>query len=81
MITHLFTCKGNINLVIKQLEKDSTILLNWFSNNALKANPDKFHLLLSDPNEDINIIVDNYELRNNKHKKLLGIIIDNKMKF
>ena len=76
-----FTCKGNINLVIKQLEKDSTILLNWFSNNALKANPDKFHLLLSDPNEDINIIVDNYELRNNKHKKLLGIIIDNKMKF
>ena len=76
-----FTCKDDINSVIEQLEKDSKTLLNWFSNNALKANPDKFHLLLSDTNEDINIIVDNYEIRNNKHKKLLGIIIDNKMKF
>ena len=39
-----------MNLVMKQLENDSKTLLNWFSKNALKANPDKFHLLLSDSN-------------------------------
>ena len=51
------------------------------SGGTLKANPDKFHLLLSDSNEDINIIVDNHQIKNNKHKKLLGITIDSKMKF
>ena len=76
-----FTYKDDMNLVMKQLENDSKTLLNWFSKNALKANPDKFHLLLSDSNEDINIIVDNHKIKNNKHKKLLGITIDSKMKF
>ena len=36
--------KEDIHSVIKQLEKDSRILLEWVANNVLKANPDKFHL-------------------------------------
>ena len=47
----------------------------------MKANPDKFHLLLSDPNEEFSIKVDNFDLKNSKSQKLLGIKIDNKLTF
>ena len=37
-----YACKEDINTVIKQLEKDSRILLEWVANNVLKTNPDIF---------------------------------------
>ena len=67
--------------VIVQLEEDSKILLEWVSNNVLKANLDKFHLLLSNPNPNISVKVDQYEISNSNCEKLLGIIIDNKLTF
>ena len=67
--------------VTVQLEEDSKILLEWVSNNVLKANPDKFHLLLSNPNPNISVKVDQYEISNSNCEKLLGIIIDNKLTF
>ena len=67
--------------VIVQLEEDSKILLEWVSNNVLKANPDNFHLLLSNPNPNISVKVDQYEISNSNCEKLLGIIIDNKLTF
>ena len=67
--------------VIVQLEKDSKVLLEWVSNNVLKANPDKFHLLSSNPNPNISVKVDQYEISNSNCEKLLGIIIDNKLTF
>ena len=33
--------------VISKLQSTSEKLLNWFENNHLKANPEKYHLLLS----------------------------------
>ena len=45
------------------------------------ANPDKFHLLLSDPNEDIMVRVGEYEVTNSKSQKLLGVTIDNRLTF
>ena len=76
-----YNCSNDINGVIEKLEDDSKILISWFSNNALKANPDKFHMLLSNTDVNIKMKIDNYEIQNSKHKKLLGITIDNKMKF
>ena len=76
-----YNCSNDINGVIEKLEDDSQILIRWFSNNALKANPDKFHMLLSNTDVNIKMKIDNYEIHNNKHKKLLGVTIDNKMKF
>ena len=67
--------------VIVQLEEDSMILLEWVSNIVLKANPDKFHLLLSNPNPNISVKVDQYEISNSNCETLLGIIIDNKLTF
>jgi len=76
-----FAVAPTIPRVISQLEQESASLLNWIRNNGLKANPDKFHLLLSDPNEEFSIRVDNLEIKNSKCQKLLGINIKNKMTF
>ena len=76
-----FAVAPTIPRVISQLEQESATLLNWIRNIGLKANPDKFHLLLSDPNEDASMKVDKFDLKNTKCQKLLGIKIDNKLTF
>ena len=50
-------------------------------NNGLKANPKKFHLILSDTDNNLTVEVDKYKIINSKSEKLLGIEIDNKMNF
>ena len=67
--------------VISQLETDVSALLNWIGNNGLKANPDKFHLILSEKNQDLSIRVDSINIKNSNTEKLLGIKIDNKLTF
>ena len=74
-------CKDNTDHVILQLENDSKTLLNWVSQNGLKANPDKFHLLLSDSNPEYFVKVEDFDILNSTNKKLLGITIDNKLSF
>ena len=76
-----FTTAPTIPGVISKLEQESVTLLNWIRNNGLKANPDKFHLLLSDTNEEFSIKIDNFVLKNSKCQKLLGITLDNKLTF
>ena len=76
-----FACGKNIPSVISQLETDASALLNWIGNNGLKANPDKFHLLLSEKNQDLAIRVDTLDIKNSNSEKLLGIKIDNKLTF
>ena len=71
----------DIESVISQLEKASKILLKWGSINALKANPDKFHLILSNCDSSMSIHVDKYKMFNSNHEKLFGIPIDNKLIF
>ena len=36
--------------VLNKLERDSVLFLQWFDRNAMKANLDKTHLLLSNSN-------------------------------
>ena len=76
-----FSCNTTIPNVIADLQNESTILLNWLKNNGLKANPDKFHLLLSDPSETYSVNVGNCNVQNSKCETLLGIKIDNKLTF
>ena len=65
-----FAIAPTIPQVISQLEQESVSLLKWIRNNGLKANPDKFHLLLSDPSEDFSIKIDNLEIENSKCQNL-----------
>ena len=76
-----YSCNKDTESVILQLESDSKILLNWVSHNGLKANPDKFHLILSEPSTEYSIRIENFIIPNSKSKKLLGVAIDSKLTF
>ena len=67
--------------VMERLESDSKTLLKWVSDNSLKANPDKFHLLLSSKNNNLSIKVDEFSIRSSESENLLGITIANDLKF
>ena len=75
----------DIDLVISQLKGDSNLLIKWYENNALKANPEKFHLILSKNDPDISIDIRSAEILhrvvNQRSEKLLGVIIDNTLNF
>jgi len=49
-------------------------------NNGMKANPDKCHLLLSTKNEQF-VNISNFNIKNSKSEKLLGVTIDSELKF
>ena len=76
-----YSCCTDIDSVIERLQNDSMILLQWFENNMLKVNPEKFHLLLSDNNKDKYIQIQQYIIQNSESEKLLGIKIDNNLSF
>ena len=74
-----FSCNEDVESVILQLENDSKTLLTWVTNNGLKANPDKFHLILNNPDEKYFIQIQNFQIYNSNCAKLLGIKIDNSL--
>ena len=76
-----FTTAPNISSVLQRLTSESKLLLDWIKNNQLKANPDKFHLILSEKDESISINVAGFEIENQLSAKLLGIKIDSKLTF
>ena len=44
--TTIFVCHPDLDTIIKQLEEDSSVLVKWFSDNFLKLNDDKCHLMI-----------------------------------
>jgi len=76
-----FACGESIPSVISQLENESVTLLNWIRNNGVKANPDKFYLILSEYSQQYSLQVDKFQIQNSNSRKLLGITINNKFNF
>ena len=76
-----YSTDKDINSVINKLEADSIVLIDWIKYNYLKANPDKFHILLSNTNNTLSINVDKYKIYNKGSEKLLGITFDSKLTF
>ena len=54
--------------------------LKWFNENAVEANADNGHLLIT-ANEERNISIGEEKIQNSKSGKLLGVTIDNKLSF
>ena len=67
-----YVVKNNIGNVIKSLENTSIECWEWFSDNQMKANPDKCHFIKIDSN-DLVVNVENNQIANSKCQKLLGI--------
>ena len=68
-----FSVAQSVPRVIDNLETDVKNLLSWIKYNGLKANPDKFHLLLSDTDETLSMGVGGFDIYNSLSQKLLGI--------
>ena len=71
-------CSENIDVTLEKLEEVGKVLFEWFSNNFLKANADKCHLILS-TDEPFSINIDNEVIKNSSNKKLLGINLNNSL--
>ena len=75
-----YTSGRNIKEIIETLENTSITMFSWFKFNDMKANPDKCHLLLSS-DEKCNASIGNHLIENSKQQKLLGVLLDNNLKF
>ena len=74
------SCNINLNKVLHDLEKISNTLFKWFTDNLLKANPEKSHLL-TNSTQEIQINIGEIAISNSKCEKFLGIHFDNKLTF
>jgi hypothetical protein len=72
------------NLVTETLEKESKILIEWFKNNQMQANPDKFQAIAigkKSHNKFKSFNINNNDIPCDDHVKLLGVDIDHLLNF
>ena len=74
----------DVDKIINTLEKDSLNLIDWFTSNQMKVNPDKFQTIAIGKNTQSK--KDSFNLNGNIIKtedevKLLGVTIDYELKF
>ena len=73
-----YVSANNMDGVAKSLEEASTKSFKWFSDNLMKSNANKSHLLVS-ANNTINIRVENFDIKNNDYEKFLRVKFDHKL--
>ena len=74
----------NLDTVKQTLENDSMTLIQWFSDNKMEANPDKFQAIsLGKKTHDSNIsfTLDGSEIKCDEEVKLVGVTIDFRLNF
>ena len=77
---------GTIELVMEALKNDADNAIKWFANNNMKVNPEVFQIMLLKPfhcKTDLPSYfeIDDVSLEIQRNVKLLGITIDDKLKF
>ena len=80
----LSTHANSIEQLVLDLEEDSAKAIDWFKDNHMIANPDKFKAIIIDRNEskeDITLQINGDTIKSEKSVELLGITIDNKLTF
>ena len=65
---------------VKSLEEGSIKLFEWFSDNLMKSNDNKCHLLVS-TNSTVNIRIANFDIKNSHCEKVLGVKFNHKLTF
>ena len=77
-----YVCGKNLNFVMQQLEQQSNIALKWFEDNNMKKNASKSHLFVpGNKYEHIWAKIGDGQIWKFITAKLLGITIDNELKF
>ena len=57
-----YTTGNSIEEVIQKLEKAAKILFQWFSDNQMKANPDKGHFLCNS-NSEVSLTIETQKIK------------------
>ena len=82
MIPHFYTCEEDLNSLIKRLEHDSLLAIEWFRNNNMKLNQDKCDLLVSGyKHENVWAQIGDEVIWRSIKQKLLGLQIDRNLNF
>ena len=68
-----------ISEILIKLEDAAETLFQWFKDNRMKANPDKYQLLINNTTESFQIKIGNETVSNTKYEKLLGIKVDHEL--
>ena len=80
--TKIHTSDPNPQVVEEDINRDLTNTLHWFQQNGMKANPEKYQaLVLGNTNRHIRINCADKLIPTSKDIKLLGVTLDNRLKF
>ena len=80
--TTFHACDMDLENLVRRLEHDSMLAIEWFESNYMKLNQDKCHFLLSGhKHEMIWANIGQTKIWEIRKQKLLGIIIDRNLRF
>ena len=80
----LYVGKKNLAEVLEVLERECETAINWFNENNMIVNPDKFQTMIITSNKEQNntpVKINGADITPESSVKLLGIEIDNKLNF
>ena len=63
-----YVSSSNLDALINKLEESTTNLFQWFTNNHMKANADKCHLLVTG-NYEVSANINGFEIESSKKNK------------
>ena len=76
----VYSKEDNITKLLHLLETETSVVLNWFRINEMKANDDKCHLIVANK-EDISLHLGQDIIKPSDSVKLLGVCIDKQLNF
>ena len=80
--TTIFACHPTLETILRQLETDGTLVAKWFSDNYLKLNDDKCHLMIfGNKCSKATVTIRSSTIMESEYEKLLGIPFDKKLSF
>ena len=77
----LFVDSPELSTLLRKLENDTSILVDWLKNNYFKLNAGKCQLLVANHTENVSVNVDNEKIECSDSVKLLGVLVDYKLDF
>ena len=73
LTSHDLTTTGlKISDVLIKFENAAETLFQWIKDNRMKANPEKYHLVINNTKECFQVKIGNETVTSSKYEKLLG---------
>ena len=80
--TTIYACSSDLTTIINSLEMNSSMLAKWFSENFMKINKDKYHLMIfGNKCTDSEVTIGNCTVKESDYERLLGVAFDKRLSF